>query len=145
MAASLLRKAWRSCPQARWLSKANFCLVSPAAGRRVAEKPLQDLRLCLRIAAIVATIPLHNKKPWGSRSHCLLAGTYTIDGMMLTSAQIGFEFYSGPGSGSDVAPTKPPGVQSESPSASGSIPFQPSLGFSAPSEQGKGFSREGWC
>lgn len=46
------------------------------------------------------------------------------------------EFYSGFGSGSDVALAKPLGVQSESPSVRGLIPFQLQL---------SGFSKEGWC
>ena len=111
----------------------------------MAEKPLRDRRLCPRVTTIVAVIPLHNKKRRGSGSRRLLAGTDTKDGNDGDKRTAWFEFYSGFGSGSDVAPAKPHGVQSESPSASGSIPFRPSLGFSAPSERWKGICREGWC
>lgn len=58
--------------------KTHFCSVSPIAGRG-------DPRLC---DTLVAATPSH-KKPWGSGSHRLLAGTYTRDGTMLTSARFG--------------------------------------------------------
>lgn len=133
-------RRWQSRPQACWLSNTDFCSVSPAAGRRAAVKPPRDPRLCPRVTTLAAATPSH-KKPWGSGSHGLFAGTYTKDGTMLTSARFCLSFI--PDLGEGQPPAMAVTLLRRSPMQ---IPSGERLdAISAPSERWKGFSREGWC
>lgn len=133
------RRCWWNCPQARWLSKTDFCWVSPTAEHRAAAKALRDPRLCPRVTTLAAMTPSH-KTPRGSGSCRLLAGTYTKDGTMLTSARFGLSFIPDPGE--RQPPTVAITLLWRSPMR---IPFGERLdAISAPSERWKGFSREGW-